>query len=505
MASLCYKDAAGTGRRYELAHRAAIGRHPAQDIQVLDRVVSKEHALVEFREGGYWVTDVGSRNGTYLNGKRIDGSRSLTDGDEITIGSTTIRFEAVSPRESLADRVTVHGGVESAIRTRMSTREALGFLPESNISDIEVLRADYEKLRIANELNQALSLEFDLDQLLHKILDRAFTIFRCDRGVILIQDETTNMFVPFAARLRKNRDATENIRISETILREVIEKHQAILSSDAMMDSRFQGSHSIIMEGIRSTMSVPLLYQDKLLGIIHLDSQVAAGAFSEKDLHLLSGFARQAAISIEHASLITRMRAEALNREKLGRLLSPELVDAVIEGTMDIRKGGDLKRATVMFADIRGFTPMSERYPPQEIVAMLNEYFEIMVDVVFQTGGTLDKFIGDAIMAIWGAPFSKKDDAFRAVAAAMEMQGAMMEFNETRRQDGQEAIRVGIGLSTGEAVAGYMGSSRALHYTVVGDAVNTAARVCDVAGPGQVVVTRATAEEIGDRIEVRAL
>ena len=503
MATLSYKDSAGADRQYALTHRAAIGRHPAQDIQLLDRVVSKEHAIVEFREGAFWVFDAGSRNGTYLNGKKVPGRTRLSEGDEITIGSTTLTFEAKGPGGWL-DRITVQPEVESAIRTRVSTHDALGFLPEESISDLETLRADYEKLRIANELNSALSLEYDLSRLLHKILDRAFAIFRCDRGVILIQEGRSSDFVPRAAR-RRSGDSLDDIRISETILREVIDNHESILSSDAMVDSRFSGSKSIIMEGIRSTMSVPLLYKDKLLGVIHLDSQVATGAFSEKDLHLLSGFARQAATAIEHAHLVERLRNEALSREKLGRVLPPALVEEVLEGRIDIRKGGDLKRATVMFADIRGFTPMSERIPPQDIVAMLNEYFEIMVEIIFQRGGTLDKFVGDEIMAIWGAPFSRADDAQQAVTAAIEMQQALTEFNDTRRTEGLDPIHIGIGLNTGDLVAGYMGSSRSLSYTVIGDVVNTASRVTSMARAGMTLITRDTLQQCSSAIQVEQM
>ena len=382
--------------------------------------------------------------------------------------------------------------------------KSLYHLPESIVDDLETLRADYEKLRIANELNQALSLEYDLSRLLHKILDRAFAIFRCDRGVILIQEGPISDFVPKAAR-RRTGDTMDDIRISETILREVIDNHQSILSSDAMVDSRFVGSKSIIMEGIRSTMSVPLLYQNKLLGVIHLDSQVATGAFSEKDLHLLSGFARQAATAIEHAHLVDRLRTEALNRDKLGRLLPPALVEEVLEGRIDIRKGGDLKRATVLFADIRGFTTMAEQIPPQEIVNILNEYFEIMVEIVFQRGGTLDKFVGDEIMAIWGAPFSRPDDPQQAVAAAVDMQQALAEFNDTRRNEGLDPIHVGIGLNTGDLIAGYMGSSRSLDYTVIGDVVNTASRVTSMARAGVTLITRDTLECCGNTVVVEPM
>jgi adenylate cyclase len=503
LALLYFTDPTGTHRRFHVREKVAIGRHPAQDIQLLDRVVSKEHAVIERRNGEFFLVDVGSRNGTYVNGHQIGKPHQLEDGDEITIGSTAFTYKDSDQPTSLIERVTVLE-VDSAIRTRISHAD-FGFLPETKIANIETLRADYEKLRIANELNSALSMEFDLEKLLHKILDRAFAIFKCDRGVVLVQDEHGDL-VPRAARERsKPQEDPEDIRISETILNEVIENRQAILSNDARVDQRFSGSHSIILEGIRSTMSVPLLYQERLLGVIHLDTKWATGAFSEKDIHLLAGFARQASMALEHSQLVDRMQREAVNREKLGRLLPPVLVDQVLEGRMELRKGGDFKNATIMFADIRGFTAMSERTPSQEIVTMLNEYFEIMVEVIFRRGGTLDKFIGDEIMAIWGAPFSRPDDVAQAVATAVEMQQALVEYNETRTEEGLPPIYTGIGLNTGELVAGYMGSTRSMSYTVVGDVVNTASRVTSLAGPGDVVITADTLGPIKDLLEVEAL
>jgi adenylate cyclase len=133
---------------------------------------------------------------------------------------------------------------------------------------------------------------------------------------------------------------------------------------------------------------------------------------------------------------------------------------------------------------------MSEDQPAHEIVHMLNEYFEMMVDVIFQYEGTLDKFIGDEIMAIWGAPVSHDDDIEKAVQAAVHMQAALQEFNELRRSEGMPALQIGIGLASGRIVAGYMGSTKTMSYTVIGSSVNLASRLCSASGPGQILVTQ---------------
>ncbi len=506
MAKLSYVDV--RGRLHELALGAfnTLGRHPDQDMQILDRVVSKEHAHIERQpDGGYAVRDNGSRNGTYVNGVLVSGVRRLRNGDRITLGSTEIVYNEDVRTDPLAGKVTIHtDSIETHIRSRVA-ESSDRFLPEVQVADNAMLRRDYEKLRISYELSNAIGIEMDLDNLLQKIIDRAFDIFPADRGVILLKMEGVEHLVPMVVRARDPKTDTENVRISQTILEEIMREKQAILSSDAMMDSRFAGAHSIIMEGVRSTMTVPMLHENEVLGVIHLDSKIATGAFTEKDLQLLSGFAKQAAVMVQHNHLLKKFEGEILMREKMHRLLSPQLVEEVVNGRLDIQKGGELRHATIMFADIRGFTSISEQAAPQELVTLLNEYFEAMVDVIFKYEGTLDKFVGDEIMAIWGAPIRRDDDTERAVRAAVEMQQVLEHFNRMQEEKGAVQLHIGIGLNTGEVVAGYMGSSKSMSYTVMGDTVNTASRFCSTAGPGDVLIGENTYREVGYLVDLEKL
>ncbi|MFT6629374.1 MAG: adenylate cyclase, partial [Flavobacteriales bacterium] len=483
-------------------------RHPNQDLQILDRVVSKAHAVMEVKNGTMTVADVGSRNGTVLNGEPVSVPVPVSDGAEIMVGTISLIYNAEDTQsERLRSRVQIlDQGDDSSIRKRLKDTGARLFLAADLIEDGEQLREDYEKLRIANELNQAVALEFNLDALLAKILEKAFEMFAADRGVILLQDPLTGALTPRAAQSRYESLASgRDIKISSTILKEVVEEKTALLSGNAQLDERFGGAHSIILSGIKATMSVPLLYRDSLLGVIHLDSQLAAGAFTEKDLGLLSGFASQAANAIEHSRLVQRVRDEALVREQLGRLLPSDVVDDVVSGKLEIKRGGAARTATVLFADIRGFTAMAEREPAQEIVSMLNEYFEIMVEIVFRHGGTLDKFIGDEIMAVWGAPIATEDHCASAVTAALEMQRALVGYNLTRTAEGSAPICMGVGLNTGELIAGFMGSSRAMDYTVIGDVVNTGSRFCSEAPPGEIIVGQAVVDTLGAAMSVQPL
>ncbi len=294
--------------------------------------------------------------------------------------------------------------------------------------------------------------------------------------------------------------------LSTTIIEEVLRDKAAVLSSDASVDSRFSGAHSIIMQGIRSSMAVPLLHGGEVFGIMLLDSQIAANAFTEKDLQLFQNVANQAAIAIQNSLYAQKLEQEAVTRERFQRLLSPAIAELVISGKVEVKKGGELRETTVLFSDIRGFTAMSETIPAQEVVDMLNDYFELMVEIIFDNEGTLDKFVGDEIMALFGAPVAHGDDPIRAVRTAMTMLDCLEnEFNTARRAAGKPELHIGIGINTGEVVAGYLGSSKALEYTVIGDTVNTGARLCSVAKAGQCIISEHVYARVKDHFEVEVL
>ena len=224
-----------------------------------------------------------------------------------------------------------------------------------------MLRRDYEKLRLAHELGASIGLEVNLELLLEQIIMKAFELIPADRGVILLMEDG----VP-PPKIAKTRDGkNEQIVLSKSILNEVVTNKASVLSSDATMDSRFSAAHSIIMQGIRSTMTVPLLHHDELLGIMHLDSMIATNAFTEKDLQIFGGIASQAAVAIHNSQLARKIEHEAKTRAQFQRLLSPNLVEQVVQGKLQLEKGGALSEVTLLFSDIRGFTSMSESRAPR--------------------------------------------------------------------------------------------------------------------------------------------
>ena len=266
-----------------------------------------------------------------------------------------------------------------------------------------------------------------------------------------------------------------------------------MLTVDAASDPRFNKADSIILTGLRSAMGVPLVVSGKVLGMLCLSTRGKGLTLGPLDLTLLSGIAAQASTSIENAILNQRVQSDATSRAHLARFFSPALVELAASGALAVGGKAEAQDATILFADIRGFSAMSERLQPGEVVDLLNEHFEAMVEIIFSNGGVLDKFIGDALMALWGVPIRQPDEPVRALKAANEMLLRVKEMNVRRKARGAECFEIGIGVNTGAVVFGAIGASRRLELTAIGDAVNVAARLSQLAAPGHVLISEATA------------
>jgi len=483
---------------YPLGASNVLGRSTTASVRLADREVSRKHSQID-REGDDWVLrDLGSSNGTFLNGKRIFAPAKLKDGDEVMIGTSRMEFRLSSGPVRPKNAEIVHGGDTGELEGVVARTSAKAvFVPVEQIQDVNQLRRDYERLRVGHEFATYVRLERNLNELLARILEIAFDLIPCDNGVILLRDPGSQELVIQAMRQRKPGQG--KVLVSDTLLAQVQLTKEGVLTSDAISDKRFQASHSIIALGVRSAMAVPLLSSsgDEVKGIMFLDSRERIAAFTPKDLEVLSAIAAQASVALENSEYARALEHEAAQRAQLARFLSPALVEQAARGSIELSKGGALTELTILFSDIRGFTSIAEKLPAQEVVSMLNDYFELMVDILFEHNGILDKFIGDAIMGLWGAPLKRPDDATNAVRAAVKMQKRVAEWNEERAAQGKVTLRIGIGLHTGQVVVGNMGSSKALSYTAIGDGVNLASRLCGVAREDMVVVSEECARRAG--------
>lgn len=356
------------------------------------------------------------------------------------------------------------------------------------------LRADYERLRLSYELTRDIAFEKDTAILLEKILRSMFRFTHAQRGVIFLQDLNGEM-KPMATHRADGGSGA--ISVSTTILKKVVAERKAVLTHDAAMDFAASKGKSMILNQIHSAIVCPMLHGETLFGVLWLDSQSLA-QFQPKDLELVSSVANQAAMFLE-INILGR------TKDQLSRFVSPNVAEQVINRGVDVNPGGQRAECTVYNSDIRGFTRMSERSSPEELVEMLNAYFEDMVDVIFKYEGTLDKFMGDGIMAVWGAPVSHDDDPVRAVECSIEQLEVLGNFNRERVARGSEPLGVGTAVHTGPVVAGYIGTKRALSYTVIGDVANTSARLCGSATAGQIIVSETTRARLDGRFEVEEL
>lgn len=516
--------------RHRLGALTSLGRHPENTIEIPDRSVSKFHAQIQRTpEGGFLVQDLGSRNGTYIGNDRLE-RRELRDGDELTLGTVRFRFKGHKAGQAFTTalrvpdllnsggNLTVLGGKGAGKGTVALTTSDQGiehsngfevrsdrFLPADQVRDPELLRQDYDKLRIAHELNAALRVDTNVDDMMSAIAARIFDLLPADRCAILLMADDGRGLEPRTVMQRGGGEPEATMPLSQTVLNEVVQKRKAVLSTDAITDGRFNASHSIVALSMRSTMCVPIVYEDEIFGAIHVDSLERSNAFSQKDLQLFTSIANQTAAALKNASLLQAVQRETETRVRLGRLLSPNVVEEVVAGRIDMAKGGERRELAVLFSDIRGFTSMSEQMDAEDVTRLLNEYFEVMVDVLFQCGGTLDKYLGDGLMAVFGAPKPDPMAAANAVRCGLLMQSALRSLNRTRQARGEHPIQIGIGINYGEVIWGPLGSRKTMDYTVVGDTVNLASRLCGVAKAGDVIISSGVQQRLGDGLSVTPL
>ena len=226
------------------------------------------------------------------------------------------------------------------------------------------------------------------------------------------------------------------------------------------------------------------------------------------DLIHVDGGMLGAALFVALYRVITEGADKRAIRDMFGKHVSPAIVSQMLnsddpKGALDL--SGKRVKVTIFYSDIRGFTAMSEKMTPEQIYGQLNEYFEDMCSIVFKYGGYVDKFIGDCLMAVFSAPNPTTDDALKATTAALEQQEKIAQIAAEWAAAGKQTFTVGMGLNTGEVVMGNLGSSERMNYTVIGDNVNTAARLYNVAKGGQIIISESTYNEVKDHFIVREL
>jgi len=398
--------------------------------------------------------------------------------DDSPLGHTQLK---ISAREIIA------GGPPSSIESPIATPE-----------EIRVLRRKAKMLELVYEMSRTLGTVFDLKEIFEKATDLIFRGTPADRVVALVADESGSALHQLALKTRgETVKFTEQLSVSRTITQKVIRERVALLSQDARTDAQFGGAESIVSQGVRSTICAPLITESSVHGVVYADRLDPFAAFTEDHLELITAVAAQLAVTVETVRAHDRLAREEVARANYGRFMPEYVVKQLLDDPNSFSLGGVNQTITVLFADIRGFTSMSERENPERMVRLLNRYFTAMSEIIFAHGGTLDKYIGDGLMAIFGAPTATPDDALNAATAALAMQRRVGVLNGELVADGLSPVTVGMGLHTGDALIGYIGSEKRSEYTAIGDTVNLAARLESNARGGQILLSDATAKAIG--------
>ncbi len=415
---------------------------------------------------------MGSTNGSFLNGARVTES-PLRNQDVISVGGTRLRF-AVEVSKDQA---------------------------ESKTPMIDELA--HKKLLTLYEVGNIVNSVLELKTLLSIIMAMAIKVMQANRGFLLLREKSGEL-KPVATHALTTAEA--QAPYSQTIVDTVLKERVPVLVLDAVHDVRFSNRDSLKALPLSSVICVPIWERDSIVGVIYVDKAEGTNTFNEEDMYFLSAFANQAAVAITNAKLFDDVRREERLRTSLQRYLSPNIVDDMVRNSgLSMALGGEKRKVSVLFCDIRGFTTLTEKEPVETIVSLLNEYFSAMSDVIFANHGTLDKFIGDAIMAIYGAPLEVPDQAYKAVKTAVEMRQRLSVLNEKWKGEKRPQLQAGFGINTGEAIVGNIGSERRMEYTAIGDMVNVASRIEGETESNQIFITESTFQELGSRVNVKKL
>jgi class 3 adenylate cyclase/GAF domain-containing protein len=498
------------------------------------------------------------------------------------------------------------------------------------LQDLVLIVEDHEQerrsLQALAEIGQVVNSSLDLNTVLNEVMDTIIRLTGAKRAFLMMSDERSGKMETRVARNweRMSLD-TDELGISDTIIERVVSSGDAVLTTNALTDPRFDGQESVVAYNLRSILCVPLKVKGKLTGVIYADNRVREGLFTEKEHALLSDFSNQAAVALENARLFDSVRrtldevtelknlmedvfasiasgvltadigdiitlcnkaAEDILAAPKGSLLgtslrelleplSSELPEKVIDvekederfigleiqselegrGPVDLtlnisplktadqetrgvaivlddltekrrleaqhrlfermvspavidqldpdslQLGGRLAEISTLFADIRGFTTFSESTDPETLVNVLNRFLAAATEAILHEEGTIDKFLGDAIMAWYNAPIPQSDHTLRAVRSAIAMRDAVSALHDELPPEFR--LSFGVGIHYGEALMGLVGTQKRLEYTAVGDSVNTAKRLQENAAEGQILISLAAAELVQDKVELQ--
>ncbi len=505
-----------------------IGRATSCDIVINAPGISRHHARVKVADGLCLLSDAGSRYGTELNGMSMTAETALKAGDVFRCGQISLTVEQrVDARELLSEGHQLLEDSGTLVRRigpppSAEQKQAASAPADAVVGPAETwpkrdrrVSADRRQssrafsganrrsgrerrqsrlLRLLSEIGKTLVTVQPGPQILTRVVDLVFDVVPADRVFLLLRDSADQAIT---ARVLRNRDgsAPQQATLSRTVISHVMRERVAMLAADALYDPRLDAASSIQAMNIRSFMCAPLWNRNEVIGVLYADNP-RSKKFSGDDLEVFTALANYAAVAIEQARMGEQLVQEVKRRERLQRYHSPGVVNRILSGGSGV--GAPLlaqeRDVTVMFCDLVAFTSLCEGMAAVQVAELLNHFFTRMAECIFEYEGTLDKFIGDAILAVFGAPFAQDDHAERAVQAALAMRRALAEINASRED---RRMQMRLALNSGRALTGDIGSPRRREFTVLGDVVNIASRIeSSVCKPDQIVISRETLDRL---------
>lgn len=414
---------------------------------------------------------------------------AITDVDGAALWGTPPEGERCAIRVS--DNLV--GWVIASTRPQTIAR-ALEIVAADDLEKRELAREGvqkYRELAVLYDVSGKISSCLKVADIVQFVYEEVRNIVRMGEPLLLLEEDRGGLVDP----REHGPDSAPLIRSCRAFVTGIIDDAKAEIVNNPRADPRFADGG----QELPALMAVPLIVKQTGLGALLLLSD-SGREFGSEDLHLLAGFGTLCAAALEKARLYERVESESRLRANFQRYLSPTIVDDIIANRTEISLGGKSVECSILFSDICGFTSMSERQTPEAIVQLLNEYFSAMSNIIFRYGGTLDKFIGDAVMAVFGAPFASADGHRSAICVALEMHQALHRLRWKWEREGRPQILHRIGISTGAVVAGNIGSDRRMDYTVIGDPVNVASRMEGLSPAMGTLISEQTFQKVRDEV-----
>ncbi len=350
------------------------------------------------------------------------------------------------------------------------------------------------------ELARDLSSSLELEVVLGKVMDRVITLMQASRGFIVLVDPVTGTMSVQMSGGEADPEQTRLFLGSKTVIEHVVASGRAVVTTDASLDDRFKGQQSVILQNLRSIIAVPLVTKGKVIGAVYVDNPFRAAIFEEKDMEFLQAISDLAAIAIDNARQYERSN---FLRKLFELHVNKQVTDYVLARSDRATPflHGERREVTMLNSDIAGFSTLSQRMEAEELVEFLNHYFSRMIEVVLAHGGNIDKFQGDGMLVVFGAPNPMKDHGAQALKAALGMVREIELLNLELIAAGKPTISVGIGLDTGSVVAGHVGSDRRLEFTLIGVPVNNSSYLSKIR-PAKVLMSETTRGLLPEGFEV---